>query len=239
MSVNHGPASAKEPARPTPPGVCEQPVLLCSLPGKPIMPCPPRFSPARSVAPSVREQPAAASGLDSASLSHHSQPARPVTPGVCEQPASDLSSPSPAPRASQVGLGSHCRPIPAVRMFLDLFAGSSAPVHSAVRQLLLARMEPVDLLTGSALDVSEDVTYAALCRLCASGLVGACCAAPPCSAYSRARLAKPGPPPVRTPSFPLGLPNLSPTQSSLCHHCCTNAHATYFPSWLRVAASSF
>ena len=117
----------------------------------------------------------------------------------------------------------HCRPIPAVRMFLDLFAGSSAPVHNAARQLLLACMEPVDVLTGSALDVSDDVTYAALCRLCASGLVGACCAAPPCSAYSRARLAKSGPPPVRTPSFPLGLADLSPRQqrelnmSSLLH----------------------
>ena len=80
-------------------------------------------------------------------------------------------------------------------MFLDLFAGSSAPVHNAIRKLLLARMEPVDLLTGSALDVSNDVTYSALCRLCASGSIGACCAAPPCSAYSRTRLAKPGPPP--------------------------------------------
>ncbi|CAE7225121.1 unnamed protein product [Symbiodinium natans] len=202
----------EEPARPTPPGVCEQPVLHRSLPSQPSMPCPPPHAPARSVAPSVREQPAAASCADSAFPSRHFLPACLVVPGIREQPASDLPSLSLAPRASQDCPGPHCRPIPGVCMFLDLFAGSSAPVHNAIRKLLLARMEPVDLLTGSALDVSDDVTYSALCRLCASGLIGACCAAPPCSAYSRARLAKPGPPPVRTPSFPLGLPNLSPKQ---------------------------
>ena len=102
-------------------------------------------------------------------------------------------------------------------MFLDLFSGSSAPVCNAIRTLLLARFEPVDLLAGSALDVSDDATYSTLCRLCASGLVGACCAAPPCSAYSRARLMKSGPPPVRTPSFPLGLPNLSAQQQRELH----------------------
>ena len=48
--------------------------------------------------------------------------------------------------------------------------------------------EPVDKLAASALDLLDDTCFDDLCRLCASGLVGAAGAAPPCSSFSRARL---------------------------------------------------
>ena len=217
LAANHGPTCAKDPARPAPPGVCEQPVSQNVSPAQHNTFSLPSHVPARSVAPSVCEQPASAPSLAPALPAHSPLPARPVIPSVCEQPASGLFSPSPSASVPHDCSSGHHGPIPAVRMFLDLFSGSSAPVCNAIRTLLLARFEPVDLLAGSALDISDDATYSTLCRLCASGLVGACCAAPPCSAFSRARLLKSGPPPVRTPSFPLGLPNLSPQQQRELH----------------------
>ena len=70
-------------------------------------------------------------------------------------------------------------------------------------------LEPVDRLAGSASDRLGDATFLNLCRLCSSGLVGAAGAAPPCAAFSRARLRPGGPPPVR--ALPTGIP--APTAS--------------------------
>ena len=92
----------------------------------------------------------------------------------------------------------------------------------------LGRMcfQPVDLLSGEHIDLLHDETFASLRRLCASGLVGAAAAAPPCSAFSRSRLLPGGPPPIRTISHPRGKDRLSPPQatelatSSLIHVRC-------------------
>ena len=86
--------------------------------------------------------------------------------------------------------------------------------------------QPVDLLSGERIDILHDETFASLRRLCASGLVGAAAAAPPCSAFSRCRLLPGGPPPIRTISHPRGKEHLSPSQatelatSSLVHVRC-------------------
>ena len=86
--------------------------------------------------------------------------------------------------------------------------------------------QPVDLLSGEHIDLLHDETFASLRRLCASGLVGAAAAAPPCSAFSRSRLLPGGPPPIRTISHPRGKDRLSPPQatelatSSLIHVRC-------------------
>ena len=87
---------------------------------------------------------------------------------------------------------------------------SPRPVSAAVASLHLQRFEPVDALTASHIDVLDEGQYALLCRLCSSGLVGAACAAPPCSAFSRARLRPGGPKPVRTPEHPTGIPHPTP-----------------------------
>ena len=86
-----------------------------------------------------------------------------------------------------------------------------------------ARLEPVDLLVGPAHDLLNDSTFSNLQRLCSSGLVGVAAAAPPCSAFSRARLRPGGPPPVRTLNHPKGIPDPTLSQakelqtSSLLH----------------------
>ena len=60
---------------------------------------------------------------------------------------------------------------------LDLFSGASAPV---TRRGVLC-FQPIDLLRGSGVDANK----LRLRKLCASGIVGL---APPCAAYSQARL---------------------------------------------------
>ena len=77
-----------------------------------------------------------------------------------------------------------------------------------------ARLEPIDVLVGPAHDLLNDSTFWNLQRLCSSGLVGAAAAAPPCSAFSRARLRPGGPPPVRTLKHPMGIPNPTASQAT-------------------------
>ena len=98
------------------------------------------------------------------------------------------------------------------RFLLDLFAGAGSPVSVAAARLHLDRFEPVDLLSGPAVNLLQDDDFQLIRRLCASGLVGVAVAAPPCSSFSRLRLRPGGPAPVRTPEHPLGLPNLRPDQ---------------------------
>ena len=99
------------------------------------------------------------------------------------------------------------------RLFLDLFAGASSPVSLAIAELGLARLEPVDVLVGPAHNLLDDLTFQNLQRLCSSGLIGVAAAAPPCAAFSRARLRHGGPPPVRTVSHPTGIPQPSASQA--------------------------
>ena len=108
-----------------------------------------------------------------------------------------LSAPSP-----------HDLPLPG--LFLDLFSGASAPLSAAVARLGGARISPIDSLHGEQIDLLSPLHQSSLRRLCSSGLVRVVCAAPPCASFSRSRLRPGGPPAVRTPSHPGGIPN--PTQ---------------------------
>ena len=105
-------------------------------------------------------------------------------------------------------------PLPGCKLFVDLFAGASAPLSSAVAELNLARLEPLDKLHGCAFDLLNEKHYQCLCALASSGIVGAASAAPPCGSFSRARLRPGGPKPVRTPEFPTGIPSPSAAQQA-------------------------
>ena len=106
---------------------------------------------------------------------------------------------------------SSSKPLPSCKLFVDLFAGASAPLSAALQALGL---EPLDKLHGCGFDLLDDSQYASLCSLACSGIVGAASAAPPCAPFSRARLRPGGPLPVRTPQFPTGVPSPSPTQAA-------------------------
>ena len=93
-----------------------------------------------------------------------------------------------------------------------MFAGASAPVTSAFKSLGRLCLQPIDLLHGSGVDVLCPEHKHRLRKLCASGVVGLALAAPPCGAFSLARLRPGGPRPVRTPEFPSGLSGLRPDQ---------------------------
>ena len=127
----------------------------------------------------------------------------PGNPPLCDaKPSASASAPAlPGPTPA----------VPPLRLFLDLFAGAASPVSSCIASLGGARLEPVDILVGPAHDLLNDSTFMNLQRLCSSGLVGVAAAAPPCSAFSRARLLPGGPPPVRTLRHPKGI--LNPTAS--------------------------
>ena len=105
-------------------------------------------------------------------------------------------------------------PLPGCKLFVDLFAGASAPLSSAVAELNLARLGPLDKLHGCAFDLLNEKHYQCLCALASSGIVGAASAAPPCGSFSRARLRPGGPKPVRTPEFPTGIPSPSAAQQA-------------------------
>ena len=99
------------------------------------------------------------------------------------------------------------------KIFVDLFAGASAPLSAAMSALGLARLEPLDKLHGCHFDLLlDDRQYRELCALASSGAVGAASAAPPCAPFSRARLRPGGPAPVRTPEHPTGIPSPSQAQ---------------------------
>ena len=57
--------------------------------------------------------------------------------------------------------------------FLDLFAGASAPVCTAVAFCRGNREGPIDKLNGDRRDILRDEVFEALLRLASSGLVGA------------------------------------------------------------------
>ena len=135
-------------------------------------------------------------------------------------PAPESSLPLPCQHSAQSGVlqasfscpSPGMQPLPPCRLLVDLFAGASAPISTAASARYLDRILPLDLLHGVGFDMACDAQFSNLCQLASSGLVGAMIAAPPCSAFSRARLRPGGPRPVRTPGYPAGLPNLSDRQ---------------------------
>ena len=100
---------------------------------------------------------------------------------------------------------------PGPNLFLDICSGPSAPLSTALDHMGHATLA-VDLLISPAMDLLNDMYFENLLRLCASGLVAYCGASPPCSEFSLLKLRTPGPTPVRTHEFPLGIPNPTPSE---------------------------
>ena len=74
----------------------------------------------------------------------------------------------------------------------------------------------VDLNATISANVLDDVTFAYLLSLCASGRVKALIGGPPCRTVSALRFQKDdGPPVLRTEEHPYGLPSLTPQQAEL------------------------
>lgn len=74
----------------------------------------------------------------------------------------------------------------------------------------------VDLGATASANVLDDVTFAYLLSLCASGRVRAVIGGPPCRTVSALRFQQDGGPPMlRTEEFPYGLPSLTPQQAEL------------------------
>ena len=139
---------------------------------------------------------------------HHSGP-------VQSGPATLVAPSSESHGVFQAALtppSSRLTPLPSSRLLVDLFAGASAPVSVAAAALSMDRILPLDLLHGVGFDLADDAAFSSLCELAASGLVGAAIAAPPCSAFSRARLRPGGPRAVRTLQYPCGIPYPSVNQ---------------------------
>ena len=108
------------------------------------------------------------------------------------------------------------------RFFLDIFAGASCPVSTALNSVNGDRVEPIDLINGQ--DLLDDQTFESLLLLCSSRRIGAALAAPYCSKHSRATLRRPGPAPIRTPDFIDGIPSNTWEQQLLVQESATIHH---------------
>ena len=139
---------------------------------------------------------------------HHSGPVQsgPVTPIAPSSTTHGVFQAALTPPSSRLS------PLPSNRLLVDLFAGASAPVSEAAAALSMDRILLLDLLHGVGFDLADSDAFSSLCELAASGLVGAAIAAPPCSAFSRARLRPGGPRAVRTLQYPCGIPYPSVAQ---------------------------
>ena len=96
-----------------------------------------------------------------------------------------------------------------IRLFLDLFAGHSAPLSCAAKTLNMDHFSPFDIEFDASCDILNDDLFENLLKLAHSGLVGAVWSAPPCRFYSTLRKNDGGPPPLRSKEFLDGFPSLS------------------------------
>ena len=96
-----------------------------------------------------------------------------------------------------------------VRLFLDLFAGHSAPLSCAAKTMNIDHFSPFDIEFNATCDILNDDLFENLLKLAHSGLVGAVWSAPPCRFYSTLRKNDGGPPPLRSKEFLDGFPSLS------------------------------
>ena len=97
-------------------------------------------------------------------------------------------------------------------MFLDVCSGAQAPLSEALLGFDRAVL-PIDILVSPEMDLLNDLFFEELLRLCASGLVAYCGTSPPCSEFSLLKLRSPGPKPIRTYEFPLGIPDPNPQET--------------------------
>ena len=94
------------------------------------------------------------------------------------------------------------------RIFLDICAGASRPLSSAILALG-GDVCSYDILVHSTDDLLCDSSYEQLLRLASSGLIGYGCGSPACRDYSRLKLRPNGPRAIRTPDQLSGIPGLT------------------------------
>ncbi|CAE7829501.1 unnamed protein product [Symbiodinium sp. CCMP2592] len=118
-------------------------------------------------------------------------------------------------------------------LFLDLFAGHARPLSSAFLQAGVSVLS-VDTMLASEHDLLDDSVFEPLLRLSFSGAVTSAHASPPCREYSRCKLIRPGPKPLRTPEHLAGVPGLSSSEQervdasrTLMERAVELLHATY------------
>ncbi len=124
--------------------------------------------------------------------------------GTDSQTKNESISPSP-----QHALG-HFDPPPqgTNRFFLDMCAGASRPLSSAILALN-GDVCSFDILLHSSDDLLSDTAYERLLRLASSGLIAYGCGSPACRDYSRLKLRPNGPKALRTPGHLNGVPGLT------------------------------
>ena len=94
------------------------------------------------------------------------------------------------------------------RFFLDICAGASRPLSSAILALH-GDVCSFDILLHPSDDLLSDSSYERLLRLASSGLIAYGCGSPACRDYSRLKLRPNGPKALRTPEQLDGVPGLT------------------------------
>ena len=94
------------------------------------------------------------------------------------------------------------------RFFLDICAGASRPLSSAI-MALKGDTCSFDILLHSDDDLLSDRAYEQLLRLASSGIITYGCGSPACRDYSRLKLRPNIPKALRTPEFLNGVPGLN------------------------------
>ena len=100
------------------------------------------------------------------------------------------------------------------RLFLDICSGATRPLSQAALDVGMQVLS-VDPLCAGKLDLFNNVHYEQLLRISFSGIVWFACASPPCGDFSTIKLRPgPGPKPIRTREYPLGIPDATASQSA-------------------------
>ena len=95
------------------------------------------------------------------------------------------------------------------KIFLDICAGASRPLSTAILQQGFSVLS-FDILLNSSMNLLDNDSFESLLRLASSGQVGYGAASPSCNDYSRIKLkADNGPRAIRTPEHLNGVPNLT------------------------------
>lgn len=96
--------------------------------------------------------------------------------------------------------------------FLEVFSGT-ATLTSAVRSLNIPCLPPIDITiceeVPTPFDVVDAEQWEFILALCRSGAILFLHCGTPCNTFSSARKLDGGPPPLRSATYPLGLPGLS------------------------------